>query len=178
MAAVSRALFNDATIVTVGWISPYAALVSAILTTRQYRKENTIAGLTAIVSYVMIFYHSVRGSQLVEMRYFNIGWFVIGVLIGYLVGRIFVKWGKPLEMPNHRINYIHLRDNVMSNMKLVTFVLIGAFLIHLLYAICRVFGLDSSANQAITSMIGGNSNYFLNISISLINTLFVWLGFG
>jgi PTS system cellobiose-specific IIC component len=57
-----RLIFNDATMVTVNWLASYAAFVSAIMTTRRYQHSNLIAGICSIISYVLIFYHGIRGS--------------------------------------------------------------------------------------------------------------------
>ncbi len=94
-----RALFMDMTRVTVGWTAPFACLVSAVLTTKYYHKENPIAGVAAIVCYTLIFVHGVQGnSDVIEMKYYSAAWLIIGVLVGYVVGRMFVRGsgGQPL----------------------------------------------------------------------------------
>ena len=86
-----RALFSDGTMITVGWLAAYASLVSAVVTSKHRQQPNLAAGLCAMISYVLIFYHSVRGGQNIDTRYFGVGWFIIGVVVGYLVGLIFAK---------------------------------------------------------------------------------------
>lgn len=171
-------LFRDATTIMIGWLSTYAAFVSAILTTQEYKRVNWMAGLCGIVSYVLIFYHTVRGSQMLEIRYFSAGWFIIGVLIGYLVGLIFVKWGQPFRLRDLSVNRGKGLNVILSNLRPFLLVVVGAFILHLLYAIWRAFNLDAMTVQTISSMIGNNSNYLLNIFLSLINTILVWLGFA
>lgn len=51
-------------------------------------------------------------------------------------------------------------------------------MLHIGYALLRVFNLDATATQVLSSLISQNSNYLLNISLSFINTIIVWLGFG
>ncbi|MCC4342597.1 PTS transporter subunit EIIC [Limosilactobacillus reuteri] len=173
-----RALFNDATMITVGWLASYAAFVSAIITTRRYRRENLIAGVCAMISYVLIFYHSVRGSQTLETRYFGAGWLIIGSLVGYVIGLIFVKWGYHFTLSDIRLGSRKLMARVLRNLKPFTISFSGAFILHTLYAVWRTFNLDAITTQNISSLIGRHSNYFLNITLSFFNTLLVWLGFA
>lgn len=172
-----RDLFSDATTLTFGWLAAYASLSSAIMTTRYYKKSNLIAGITAIICYVLIFYHTVRGSQAVEMRYFGAGWLTIGVIVGYLVGLIFVKWGQHFKLSDIRMGSQRLMTKVLQDLKPFTISFVGAFILHLLYAIWRTFNLDAITTQNVSSLIGRHSNYFLNISLSFFNTILVWLGF-
>ncbi|MCC4400189.1 PTS transporter subunit EIIC [Limosilactobacillus reuteri] len=173
-----RALFNDATMITVGWLASYAAFVSAIMTTRRYRRENLIAGICAMISYVLIFYHSVRGGQTLETRYFGAGWLIIGSLVGYVIGLIFVKWGYHFTLSDIRLGSRKLMARVLRNLKPFTISFSGAFILHTLYAVWRTFNLDAITTQNISSLIGRHSNYFLNITLSFFNTLLVWLGFA
>lgn len=173
-----QALFGDATTITVGWLASYAAFVGAIMTTRRYRSGNLIAGICAMLSYVLIFYHTVRGGQAIEMRYFSVAWLVIGVLVGYLVGRLFVKWGYPFTLSDVHGGSQRLLTRVLKNLKPFTITFSGAFILHMLYATWRVFNLDTITTQALSSAIGRHSNYLLNITLSLFNTLAVWLGFA
>ncbi|MDK8117267.1 PTS transporter subunit EIIC [Limosilactobacillus reuteri] len=173
-----KTLFNDATMITVGLLASYAAFVSAIMTTRRYRRENLIAGVCAMISYVLIFYHSVRGSQTLETRYFGAGWLIIGSLVGYVIGLIFVKWGYHFTLSDIRLGSRKLMARVLRNLKPFTISFSGAFILHTLYAVWRTFNLDAITTQNISSLIGRHSNYFLNITLSFFNTLLVWLGFA
>lgn len=173
-----KTLFNDATMITVGLLASYAAFVSAIMTTRRYRRENLIAGVCAMISYVLIFYHSVRGSQTLETRYFGAGWLIIGSLVGYVIGLIFVKWGYHFTLSDIRLGSRKLMARVLRNLKPFTISFSGAFILHTLYAVWRTFNLDAIMTQNISSLIGRHSNYFLNITLSFFNTLLVWLGFA
>ncbi|MEY8442236.1 PTS transporter subunit EIIC [Lactobacillaceae bacterium 24-114] len=172
-----RQLFNDATMITVGWLAAYTAFVSAIMTTRRYKKSNLIAGVCAMICYVLVFYHSVRGGQTLETRYFGAGWLIIGSLVGYFVGVTFVKWGYHFTLSDIRLGSRKLMERVLKNLKPFTISFTSAFLLHTLYAIWRTFNLDAITTQYISSLIGRHSNYFLNITLSFFNTLLVWLGF-
>lgn len=171
-------LFNDATMITVGWLASYAAFVSAIMTTHRYCRENLIAGVCAMISYVLIFYHSVRGSQTLETRYFGAGWLIIGSLVGYVIGLIFVKWGYHFTLSDIRLGSRKLMARVLRNLKPFTISFSGAFILHTLYAVWWTFNLDAITTQNISSLIGRHSNYFLNITLSFFNTLLIWLGFA
>lgn len=172
-------LFSDITTVTVGWISTYAALVAAILTTKFYHKDNLSAGFVGMSAYVLIFYHSVRGAgQLIEMRYYGAGWVIVGVLVGYIVGRLFVRFGAASKFVDFEEWNGAVMQNILQNIKPILWTMVGAFAIHLCYALYRQFGLDQVVAQNISSLLSRNSNYLLNIILSLINTVLVWLGFA
>lgn len=173
-----RQLFNDITLATIGLVSPYAAFTSATLTTYHYKHPNIIAGLTAAATYILIFFHSQRGAQTIEMRYYNAGWLIVAVLIGYAIGLIFAKWGKEFSIADVRLRDQQLMSKSLANLPLVVGILSGAFVLHLGYALLRIFNLDVTANQILTSSISKNSNYLLNGFLSLTNTISVWLGFA
>lgn len=174
-----RALFNDLTNVTIGWISPYAAMVSALLTTRYYHKSINFAGVAAIIAYVLIFIHTIRGAgQAFEMRYYTAAWFIIGVIVGYLVGRVFVRYGHKTVSFRFGISNKQVIQGIITNLKPFVISTTGAFILHLGYALIRTFNLDLVAGQGVSSTIERSSNYFLNITLSFANTVLVWLGFA
>lgn len=173
-----RQLFNDVTLATIGLASPYAAFTSATLTTYHYRRPNIIAGLTAVASYFLVFLHSGRGTQTVDMRYYNAGWLIVATLLGYAVGLLFVKWGREFRIADIRSTDQQLMSRSLGNLPLVAATLGGAFLLHLGYALLRIFNFDVTANQVVTALISKNSNYLLNVFLSAINTVSVWLGFA
>lgn len=173
------ALFSDLTRVTVGWTAPFGALVSAIVTTKYYHRENPIAGAAAIVCYTAIFIHGVRGNNsVVEMRYYTAAWFLIGVIIGYVVGRIFVKYGHAATFMNLQSSNSDVITTALKNLRPFAIVVIGAFVLHLLFALYRQFGLDGMVTQWLGSLLDRNSNYLLNIILSFVNTILVWFGFA
>lgn len=173
-----RALFSDSTMITVGWLASYASLVSAVLVSKHRQRPNLLAGICAMISYVLIFYHSVRGGQNIDTRYFGAGWLIIGVIVGYLVGLVFTKFCQSVSVNDLSLGSRQLMGRVLKNLKPFAISVAIAFLIHMLYAIWRVFNLDAITTQNIASMIGRHSNYLLNLTLSFINTVLVWLGFA
>lgn len=174
-----QAVFGDVARVTVGWCSPYAAMVAAILTTRYYHRENASAGLAGIISYVLIFLHTTRAdTQVVQMRYYNAPWLIIGILVGYCVGRIFVRFGSAGKFNDFNQTNGPIMTNIMQNIKPLLIAVSAAFVLHVGFAIYRQFGVDQIVDQNISSLLSRHSNYLLNITLSLVNTIFVWLGFA
>lgn len=147
--------------------------------TKYYRRETPIAGAADVVAYTLIFIHSIRGNNsAIEMRYYNAAWFLIGVIVGYWVGRVFVKYGQAAKFMDLREFKSAMVDSVLHNLKPLAIVMGVAFIIHLFYALYRQFGLDSMVTQWIGSLLDRNSNYLVNISLSLVNTILSWLGFA
>lgn len=172
-------VFGDVARVTVGWSSPYAAMVAAILTTRYYHRENVSAGIAGMIAYVLIFYHSVRGTQqVVQMRYYNASWLIVGILVGYCVGRIFVKFGTGAKFDDFHQTNGPIMANIMHNIKPLLIAVSIAFLLHVGYAVYRQFGMDQIVSQNISSLLSRHSNYLFNIILSLVTTILVWLGFA
>lgn len=173
------AVFTDIARVTVGWSSPFAAMVAAILTTRYYHRENTSAGMAGMIAYVLIFYHSMRSNtQVVQMKYYNASWLIVGILVGYCVGRIFVRFGTKAIFKNFKQANETVMTNIIHNIKPLLISVGAAFLVHVCYALYRQFGLDQVVSQNLASLLSRHSNYLLNITLSLINTVLVWLGFA
>lgn len=173
-----REIFGDVATITTGWLAPYAAMVSAILTTKYFKRTNVISGLVAVVCYVLIFYHSLRNTNTaIDMRYYGVAWFIIGVFVGYIVGLVFKKYGQGLwgGLSQGRED---LLKAIFHELKPILLVLFGAFLLHILYALYRSFGLDAIVAQTLSSYLHQHSNYVVNILISLLSTLLIWLGFS
>ncbi|WP_295727998.1 PTS transporter subunit EIIC [uncultured Limosilactobacillus sp.] len=174
-----RNLFMGMTKVTVGWTAPFACLISAWMTTKYYHQENPLAGVTAIVCYTLIFVHSVQGNNdAIETRYYTAAWLIIGVIIGYLVGRVFVRFGRSEALMDFTEPNVKVIRTVLINLKPMTILVGGAFILHVLFGLVRQFGLDGMVSQWISSALDRNSNYFLNIILSVVNTVLVWCGFA
>ncbi|MGM9891869.1 PTS transporter subunit EIIC [Limosilactobacillus sp.] len=174
-----RNLFNDVSVVTLGFTAPYAAYISAQLTTRQRKGEIPAVGVSAMACYVLIFYHSFRqNGSIIDMRYYTANWFIVGVLVGYLVGLLFGFFGKKISL-----NKLHLRSNDILQSAFANFIpilltLTSAFLVHLAYAVIRQLGVDEDINQYILEILNSHSNYALTMLISLLATILTWLGFA
>lgn len=173
------ALFYDIYTVSIGWLAPYAAVVSAQLTIRQHNRELPIIGLSAMASYVLIFLHSVgAGRTGIDMRYYNANWFIVGVLVGYFVGLIFVKFGRQLDATNFQFKSSNIISSSFDSLKPLFIVLGLTFAIHVVYAMVREIGADAQLSQAIDSMLTHHSSYGLTLLLSLIATVLSWLGFA
>lgn len=174
-----RSISNDISIVTVGFLAPYAAYVSAQLTTRLRRGENPSVGVAAMACYVLIFYHGVRqNSSVIDMRYYTANWFIVGVIIGYLVGLIFVRFGQQTTINNFHLKSNDILKSAFANIKPILIALTVAFALHFIYAVIRYWGIDAAINQGIVDVLSNHSNYALTMLLSLLATVLTWLGFA
>lgn len=172
-------IFNDASVVTVGFLAPYAAFISAQLKTRQHHREVPSVGVTAMACYVLLFYHSVRlNNSVIDMRYYTANWFIVGVVVGYIVGWIFIKLGRQTTVVNFNLKSNDILKNVFSNMAPILVALTLAFIIHLGYALIRQWGLDMLVNQNIAAIADRHSNYANTMLIAVLATVMTWLGFA
>lgn len=167
-----RTIFGDIYNISTGWLAPYAAMVSAFLITKRHGYEGILGALVAVGSYVLLFYRDGGNNE----RYYGVSWFIIGVVVGYLVGKIFVKFGRDLWKSNNQ-NRESILQIIIHNLKPVLFAIIPALILHVIFRIFGFFGIDDNISQTITSVVNQHSNYMLNIIISLIGTIVTWLGF-
>lgn len=165
-------IFNDIVNVSTGWVAPYAAMVSAFLTTKRHGNEGILGALVALGSYVLMFYRDGGNNE----RYYGTSWFILGVIVGYLVGRIFVKFGRDLWKSENQ-NRESILQIVLYNLRPVFLALLPALIIHIIFKIFGFFGVDDNISQTVTSLVTQHSNYMINITISLVGTILTWFGF-
>lgn len=168
------AIVNDISLATTGVLALYAAFISAELTMRHYGKNSSIVGIASVASYILIFIHTIRNTQQYEMNYYNATCFIVGIVVGYFVGWIFVKLG-------HNIPEVKDRDlvkTIIINIKPLLIVLAGALIIHLGFATYRQYQMDRIIAQSVSTVANQHSSYGLSILISLITTFTMWLGYA
>lgn len=172
-------IFNDINIITVGFLAPYSAYVSAQLTTRQRRGDIPTVGVSAMACYVLIFYHSVRqNSSSIDMRYYTANWFIVGVVVGYLVGLVFVRFGHRTTLNDFQLKSNDILQSAFANFKPILITMVVGFLLHFAYALVRQIGIDEAADQWIAQLLNQHSNYAVTMLLSLLATVLTWLGFA
>lgn len=165
-------VFSDVVNISTGWIAPYAAMVSAFLTTKRHDNEGILGSLIALGSYVLMFYRDGGNNE----RYYGTNWFILGVIVGYIVGRVFVKFGRDLWKSNNQ-NRESILQIVLYNLRPVLLAIAPALILHVIFKVFGFFGVDDNISQAMTSLVAQHSNYMINITISLIGTILTWVGF-
>lgn len=170
----ASAIINDISLATTGVFALYAAFISSELTMRHYGKNSSIVGIASVASYILIFIHTIRNTQQYEMNYYNAYWFIIGIIVGYFVGFIFVKFG-------HNISEVKDRDivnTVLINIRPLLIVLGIALVLHLAFATYRQYQMDRVVAQSVSTVANQHSSYGLSILISLMTTFTMWLGYA
>ncbi|WP_308555783.1 PTS transporter subunit EIIC [uncultured Lactobacillus sp.] len=166
-------IVNDISLATTGVFSLYAAFISSELTVRHYGKNSGLVGVTSVSAYILMFVHTIRNTQRIEMNYYNAMWFIFGIVVGYLVGLIFVKFGNKKEQTDKEI-----LTNIFVNMRPILIVLGIALVIHLGYATYRQYQMDRIVAQSVQVVASQHSTYGVSILISLITTITMWLGYA
>ncbi|MDO4903073.1 MAG: PTS transporter subunit EIIC [Limosilactobacillus sp.] len=176
---VLRDIFSDISTVSIGYIATYAAYVSANLTVRRYKDGIPTAGLTALVAYLLIFQQSLRSSEnVIDMRFYTANWFIFGLLVGYLVGKIFVRFGKHTGLNDFNLNSAVILKSTFANFRPILISLGAAFVIHLLFIAIRSFYIDTTITMGLSTILNNHSNYAMTLLISLVETVLSWLGFA
>lgn len=135
-----RAIFGDIFTVTSGMLSLYAAIVSARVTVEIYDQNSRLAEIFSAINYLLIFHHTIRGSQnVLEMRYYSAYWLIVGILMGYVIGLIFAKIGPKTKQ---NMNKAELLKLIRLNIKPIALVLVLSIALHIGFALVRTYNLD------------------------------------
>lgn len=173
-----RAVLGDLFAVTSGLLAFYAVIVSARFTTQKYHHNSLFAEILAAINYLLVFHHNIRGSQnALQMRYYSAYWFIIGVIFGYFVGLIFVKFAK-YQTKAKKLGRYDFLNQIRDNMIAIMISVVIAFVLHVIFALFRTYNLDQIAFQQITSFFNSHSNYWLAVGMAMLTTVIVWLGFA
>ncbi|TSO26399.1 PTS transporter subunit EIIC [Lactobacillus sp. LL6] len=165
-----RTVIGDIERATMRLLALYAAVISASVSAKIYRSPSLLAEVIAVVSYVLIFFHTVRNRRMiVDTSYYTSNWFIIGILVGYVTGLIFAKLGKA---------NLSERSDILENWKPFSLMIGLAFILHILYAIFRTYSLDTVFFEGATAFSNRHSNYWLSLIISIISTFSLWIGYA
>lgn len=163
---------TDIVNVSTGWIALYAAMAASFLTVKRHGREGISSALVALASYVLLFYQNNTNNE----SFYGTNWFIVGVLLGYLIGKVFVKFGHSL-WKSDRQNRESILQIVFSNLKPISLVFVPALILHIIFKAFGFLGVDEAISQTVSSVVSQHSNYMLNILISIVGTIMTWLGF-
>lgn len=172
-----RILFDDLSQLTLGMLTIAGAFEAAKYTAKYYHKDDQMAGLTAAICYGLIFFHRMKGNTVtIEMRYYDYHWLLVGILVGYLVGRIFKRHG--LDAQNQAPHHNLILSRAFAALKPIFIAVFWALILHAVFGLVRFYRVDSYVLNAIQNFTNQPSSFAFTMMSALLTTVLAWFGFA
>ncbi|MCH4057197.1 PTS transporter subunit EIIC [Lapidilactobacillus gannanensis] len=172
-----RVLFDDLSQLTLGMLTIAGAFEAAKYTAKHYQKDDQMAGLTAAICYGLIFFHRMKGNTVtIEMRYYDYHWLLVGILVGYLVGRIFKRHGMDAQEPQPQNDLILSR--AFGALKPIFVAVFWALVLHAVFGLVRYYRIDSYVLNTIQNFTNQPSSFMFTMTSALLTTVLAWFGFA
>lgn len=168
--------------VTIGIFGIYVAYFAALYTARLYRKDSTMAGITAVIvitfcSYLSEANRNTAGRTTFYSRILSINGLLLAIIVGYIVGQVFHFLGKNYVKANieHATRIRRRAWNAL--IPTAASILLGLILGIIIY-LFKIRLLDSYYFTSITTRLQSSNNLLVIIPITILVSLLWWLGIG
>lgn len=168
--------------VTFGLFGLYAAYFSARYTARLYKKDSTLAGMTAVIVIMFCAYASNIGNNMMDHSPFSsdllkVNALLLALLVGYGVGQIFHWLGKdhePIEY-EHTWRIKHRAWNALlpASVSILCGMILGVAIYELQIKI-----LSSDTFKSLVAQVQRSNNLLEIIPLLIAVMLLSWLGIG
>ena len=157
----------------------FTVYFSAFFTAKIYRKDATMAGISALTSLLVMVYLFQLGLtgriSLITGGYLGFQYTFFALLLGYGVGQVFHWLGADYEP----VNYEHtklVQDRAIKALKLTLVTVIGGVIIGgILYAAISKVKANFSLS-AMTSTVENSNNLFITVPSTALASFLSWLG--
>lgn len=157
----------------------FTVYFSASFTAKIYRKDATMAGISALTSLLVMVYLFQLGLtgriSLITGGYLGFQYTFFALLLGYGVGQVFHWLGADYEP----VNYEHtklVQDRAIKALKLTLVTVIGGVIIGgILYAAISKVKANFSLS-AMTSTVENSNNLFITVPSTALASFLSWLG--
>ena len=157
----------------------FTVYFSASFTAKIYRKDATMAGISALTSLLVMVYLFQLGLtgriSLITGGYLGFQYTFFALLLGYGVGQVFHWLGADYEP----VNYEHtklVQDRAIKALKLTLVTVIGGVIIGgILYAAISKVKANFSLS-AMTSIVENSNNLFITVPSTALASFLSWLG--
>lgn len=174
---ISTGLYN----LSLGWISVIAIFGAAKYTAKHFRRDDQLAGITAISAYLIIDYTYSKvqpysfHSQLLGLR-----GLLFAIILGIFIGWIFKKTSRPI--PEHsQVSTKNVLDRSFISAKSIVISLVIAMIISILVNITYYINAPNNYVSALASQYSSKSNwgqFFKTIIFSLYTLVMSFLGWS
>lgn len=168
--------------VTFGLFGLYTAYFAARYTARLYKRDSTLAGMTAVIVVMFCAYANNVGNSAGDRSPFSssilkVNALLLALLIGYGVGQIFHWLGKE----HHSVTYEHARHIQQrawnALLPLAVSVLCGMILGIVIYEL-QIKILNSDTFKTLVAQIQGSNNLWEILPLLLLVMMLSWIGIG
>lgn len=168
--------------VTFGLFGLYAAYFSARYTARLYKKDSTLAGMTAVIVIMFCAYASNIGNNIEDHSPFSsnllkVNALLLALLVGYGVGQIFHWLGKdhePIEYEHtRRIKHRAWNALLPASVSILCGMILGVAIYELQIKI-----LSSDTFKSLVAQVQRSNNLLEIIPLLIAAMLLSWLGIG
>lgn len=168
--------------VTFGLFGLYAAYFSARYTARLYKKDSTLAGMTAVIVIMFCAYASNIGNNIEDHSPFSsnllkVNALLLALLVGYGVGQIFHWLGKdhePIEYEHtRRIKHRAWNALLPASVSILCGMILGVAIYELQIKI-----LSSDTFKSLVAQVQRSNNLLEIIPLLIAVMLLSWLGIG
>lgn len=168
--------------VTFGLFGIYAAYFAARYTARLYRKDSTLAGMTAVIVIMFCAYANNIGNNGADHSLFSssllkVNTLLLALLIGYGVGQIFHWLGKDHESVDYEHTSRIKRRAWNALLPASVSVLCGMILGVLIYEL-QIKILSSGTFKSLVAQVQSSNNLLEIIPALIVVMLLSWLGIG
>ncbi|WP_261807220.1 PTS transporter subunit EIIC [Lapidilactobacillus luobeiensis] len=172
-----RVLFEDLSQLTLGMLTVAGAFQAAKYTAKYYHKDDQMAGLTGAIGYSLIFFHhtTTENGIAVEMRYYDYHWLLVGVLVGYGVGRLFRRFGQSEDATAADPDLILNRAFLAMRPILIT--LFWALILHTGFAFLRYAKIDQYITMGVQNLANQKASLPVTFGAAWLTTILGWFGF-
>lgn len=165
--------FQSLAAMTFGIVAVLAAYQSAKMTARLYKGDASMAGLTGIVSFMLL------SAQYIKAPFFQVNFnafgydrLLIGLIVGVTVGWIFAKFGgAKIDEMEEGLSAQFFRSFKPILIALVLSFLLNKLLIYIDYLIPENL-------SSVFGSLGQSDSILATLGYSLLTTLCSWLGIG
>lgn len=178
-----KLLFNNFATFTIGILALLAAYYCAKYTTEFYRKDQQVAGITGLISYLFVCMVNVseNGDGIINLpvdaMMLGANGILLGLLVGYITGQIFRKFGG-IDLKKAKSHSPNVLEKAFNSLLAIILSFLVAIVINgLLYLFFR-YGVYDAIADYVTSISLKHSNFSMTLFGTFVTTIFAWLGFS
>lgn len=165
--------FASLEFLTLGLIAVLAAYQSARYTAKLYGKDDQIAGITGMLSFLLIFSARLSANDLIVTNWlFKMQGVLLGLIVGYVVGQIFRVFGRGR-------NYKVVEPIMHRSFAAFPPILAAFFVASVGMAIAWAFNrmqLGEMLTDALQNSEGGKHEFLVTTVLTVVNSILGWLG--
>lgn len=162
--------------VTLGMVGLAAAFAMAKYTARSYQRDEQMAGLTALSAYLLLaLRHGNNGRFNLDWMLTSYGTLLLALLVGYLVGRAFRRWGQPAHLAREAA-LSEIFHRMFAALRPILIVLTISLVWQALLNLASYYSLLSQFYGSLQGIGNGNQPVWLKFAVICLTNILAWGG--